>query len=189
MKEEKELKYREDGLIPVDLTGARPWLGESQQYEPGTHRMKIIGWTTGEAGTGAKQLIFVKDIISGPEGDVGRKFQQYINYETDGGKGILRGFVEAINPLAVTKRKKDDKTYEVVDFTALLGWSYDVDFVEETFLDKKSGKDKTRSKEDLTTIENVAAPGKKGKGKKKEAEEEEKEKGAPQSEEDELASL
>jgi len=152
-----ELKYKDSGDIRVNVEGIRGWLGGGA-YQPGAHILKMLGYNHGEAATGTKMLNYVFSIIDGPDGDVGRVYNESMAYLTDGGKGMMRGIAEALNPTCIKKGEKDGKAYELISMDNLKGFTATVDFVEEEYMDKKK-QVKTRCGADWTTIRDVTAPG------------------------------
>ena len=158
---DKTVKIKTGGTVAINVAGARPWLGGGSKFEVGEHRAKLLGWNTGEsAQKGTKMFNYIFQFLAGsPEEDVDKQYTYSCAYESDGGRGLLRGIAEAINPACIKKVKTGDGEAEVIDFDKLVNYSMTFDLFEEEYTDPKSNQVKASVKADMSTLRDVAAPG------------------------------
>lgn len=158
------VKIKTGGAVPINVSGARSWLGGGTKYEVGAHRALLLGYNTSEsAGKGTKMFNYVFQFIKGsPEDDIDKQYAYSCAYESDGGRGLYRGIAEAINPTCIKKVKTADGAAEVVDFDKLAGYVVTFDMFEEEYTDPKTQQVKSSVKADMSTLRDVEAPGSKG---------------------------
>jgi len=161
---DKAVKIKTGGAVPINVSGARPWLGGGTKFEVGEHRAKLLGYNSSEsAGKGTKMFNYVFVFIAGsPEDDIDKQYSYSCAYESDGGRGLYRGIAEAINPACIKKVKTADGEAEIVDFDKLADYTMTFDMFEEEYTDPKTQQVKSSVKADMSTLRDVAAPGSEG---------------------------